>query len=254
MADEKEYLTAWGVYRLGYLLQRLEWAIATIKKPIELAPFIESFRFYEQVHPFEDIGHAAKDLHNMLSSYEKPEVSAKTEDFLREARAHWYALIQERLQDLYLVTPMCKIDPRKLMRGIKEFLNQQSFSLLKPIEVSDLNEACSCILMGSATAGEHIALRAAENLLRRWYEYKIGEKLRYETWGTVLNNLVKEYPENKRPKEISLLGYLKQRRDEVAHPQRVSSLLEAETTLMNVCILIEGIEPVLAKLAPSPVG
>jgi len=254
MADEKVYLTAWGVYRLGYLLERLEWAIATIKEPIELAPFIESFRFYEQVHPFEDIGQAAKDLNNMLSSYEEPEVSAETKDYLRDTRSHWYALIQERLQDLYLVTPMCKVGPRKLMRGIEMFLKKDLFSLLEKIEVSDLNEACRCILVGSTTAGEHIALRAAENLLRRWYEYKTGEKLRYETWGTVLNNLVKEYPENKRPKEISLLGYLKQRRDEVAHPQRVSSLLEAETTLMNVCILIEGIEPVLAKHAPSPVG
>lgn len=254
MADEEFYLSAWGAFCIGDNLERLEWAIATTRKPTELAPFIESLRFYEQAHPFEDIGHEARDLHNMLSSYEKPEVSAETINSLRDARARWYALIQERLQDLYLVTPKCKIDPKKLMRGIKGFLNQQGFSFLKAIEVSDLNEACSCILIGSATAGEHIALRAAENLLRRWYEYKTGKKLRYETWGTVLNNLVKEYPENKRPKEISLLGYLKQRRDEVAHPQRVSSLLEAETTLMNVCILIEGIEPVLAKLAPSPVG
>jgi len=247
MADKKYSFTALGVYGLGYDLERLEWAIDTIRNPTQLAQFFGVLRIYEQVDSFEDIGREARGYHNMLSDYTESEVSVGTKDTLRKAVAKWDTLIRERLQDLYLVTPKSIINPKKLMQGIKAFLDEQHLPLLEVIEVSDLDEACRCILIGSATAGEHISLRAAESLLRRWYECKTDKKLSRGTWGTVLDRLVKEYPENSRPKEIILLGYLKQRRDEVAHPDRVSRLTEAESTLMNVCSLLEGIQPILAQ-------
>jgi len=78
--------------------------------------------------------------------------------------------------------------------------------------------------------------------------------LEHKTWGAVLDKLTLEYDEKNRPKEISLLGYLKRRRDEVAHPDRVSALAEAEATLMNVCSLIGGLKKTLTQLPflPSP--
>jgi len=253
MAEEKFVLNAVGAYGIGYNLERLEWAIATIDDAAQLAPFFERLRWYEQVRSFEEIGQEAKYHHNFLSSYGQQLVSENDKNTLRDIRSRWDALVRERLQGLYLITPLCKTDPKRLMKGIAGFLSQEHISFLKGIETIDLDEACSCILIGSATAAEHIALRAAESLLRRWYEYKTGKAMKYKTWGTVLDRLVKEYPEeNKRPKEIRFLGYLKQRRDEVAHPDRVSSFLEAETTLMNVCCLIESIKPVLTMLAFTP--
>jgi hypothetical protein len=252
MANEKQKFTPYGVYRCGYNLDRLEWAIATIENPTELARFLEPFRIYEQVYPFEDIGREAKLSHDMLSNYGEPQVSEKTKNRLRDAKTRWSAVIVERLQDFYLVSPHSTIDPKKLLEGINGLLAPQQLSLLEQIEVLDLNEACLCILVASATAAEHMALRAAESLLRRWYEHKTGNKLGHATWGVVLDKLTKEYPENNRPKEIILLGYLKQRRDEVAHPERVSKVTDAEVTLMNVCGLIAGIEPVLSQLALSP--
>lgn len=253
MDNEKFVFNALGVYGIGYNLERLEWAIATVDDAAQLAPFFERLRWYEQVESFEDIGREAKYYHNLLSSYGQQQVSEDDKNTLRNVRSRWDALARERLQDLYLVTPTSKIDPKHLMKGISGFLSEEYISFLKGIEVIDLNEACRCILVGSATAGEHIALRAAESLLRRWYEHKTGEVMKYKTWGKVLDKLVKVYPEeNKRPKEIAFLGYLKQRRDEVAHPDRVSSFIEAEATLMNVCCLIEGIKPILTQLAYTP--
>ena len=249
MADESLKFTPYGIYICGYNLEKLEWAIATIKNPTQLALFLEPFRKYEQVRSFEDIGREAKVYHNTLLNCGEPEVSEQTQNKLRDTRTRWDAVIVERLQDFYLVSPNSIIDPKKLLQGIDGFLDPQQLSLLEQIEVLDLNEACRCILVGSATAGEFMALRAAESLLRRWYEHKTGNKLSRATWGVVLDKLAKEYPESSRPKEIFLLGYLKQRRDEIAHPERVSRLTEAEATLMSVCSLIGGIEPVLTKLA-----
>lgn len=251
MANDKLELTALGAYGIAYHLQRLGWAVETVQNVTELAPFLEVLRQYEQILSFEDIGLEAKDYHDTLLSYGEQAISNDTKRDLRSARVRWDTAARERLQGMYLVVPKSKIDPRHLMQGIVGFLKKGYLSLLERIEVSDLNEACSCILIGSATAAEHIALRAAESMLRRWYEHKTNKKLRRRTWGTVLNKLVREYPEGARPKELALLGYLKQRRDEVAHPDRVSSLTEAETTLMNVCSLIQGIELVLAGAASS---
>jgi len=252
MTDEKIKLNAYGVYLLGYQLERLEWAIATMTDCADLASIFGELRAYEYAHSFEDIGREAKTFHDTVSGLKNEDLSGKKSS-LRDARTRWHTLARERLQDLYLVTPESKIDPKHLINGINSFLSAKHFDFLKEIEISDLNEACKCILIGSATAAEHISLRAAENLLRRWYEYKTGNRLERKPWGTVLDKLVNEYPENQRPKEITLLGYLKQRRDEVAHPDRVSTLTEAEATLMNVCSLIEGIEPVLATmLLPEP--
>lgn len=252
MSDGEYRFTALGVYCIGYNLERLEWAINAFETPSELAPFFEPFRSYEQVHSFEDIGREAKTYHDMLSNYKEPVVSEETRNRLRDLKTRWDAVIRERLGDLYLVTPTSKIDPKKLIGGIKEFLNEEFTSFLERIEIKDLTEATNCILVGSATAAEHITLRAAESILRRWYFYKTGTKIEYKAWGAVLDRLSNEYPEEaKRPKEIIFLGYLKLRRDEVAHPERISTLTEAESTLMTVCSLIERIEPVVKSLAPK---
>jgi len=249
MNDEKYQFTALGVYLIGYDLERLEWAINAQQIPSLLATFFEPFRFYEQVHSFEDIGIAAKTNHDMLLNYAEATVLEETRNKLRDLTTRWDAVIRDRLQNLYLVTPTSKIDPKKLIGGIKEFLSEELVSFLEKIEVTDLTEGTSCILVGSATAAEHITLRAAESILRRWYYYKTGTKLEYKAWGRVLDKLSEEYPdEAKRPKEIAVLGYLKLRRDEVAHPERISTLTEAESTLLTVCSLIERVKPVVTSL------
>lgn len=250
MADEKLVFNALGVYGIGYSLERLEWAIESYDNAAQLASFFRGLRWYERVRSFEDIGREAKDLDDKLSSYGDQAVSASMKDNLRDARTRWDTLARERLGDLYLCATNSKIDPKNLMKGIESFLSEKGLSLLNRIERIDLGEACGCILIGSATAAEHISLRAAESLLRRWYEYKTNNKLEYKTWGVVLDRLVTEYPdENKRPKELGLLGYLKHRRDEVAHPERISSFTEADATLMTVCGLIERLESVLTAFA-----
>ncbi|HEX7363831.1 MAG TPA: hypothetical protein VF366_01540 [Dehalococcoidia bacterium] len=244
--EKKKYVfKAFGIYTIGYELSRLEWAIATINNCEEIGSFLSPFRVYELVSNFEDIGKEARGLHDQISKLGKQAVPDSTKDKLRAVVTKWDTLMRERLHDLYLVTPQCTINAKRMMEGIDEILGEEDSLLLEEIEESDLDEACKCILIGSPTAGEHIALRAAESLLRRWYINKTGETLKYGTWGAVLNKLVKLFPEKKRPKEIALLGYLKERRDEVAHPERVSELSEAETTLMNVCTLIRGLRPVL---------
>ena len=85
-----------------------------------------------------------------------------------------------------------------------------------------------------------MALRISESLLKKWYEKKIGKKLGRTTWGQVLEKLNEEYPnEKERPKELLLLDYLRERRNEIAHPGAVSNSVQASTTFFNVISLCQ---------------
>jgi len=248
--EEQLQLKALGVYLVGRALQRLEWALSATAQaqPAYLASFFGELRIYERVGLLEDIGREAGAWQdNLLQSGALP-VPIPTMNEMRARRVVWDALVQERLGGLHLVTPATTLQPQKLMGGVGQCLPLHVYTFLEPIEVSDLGETCLCLLVGSPTAAEQISLRAAENLLRRWYKHETGNKIGRVAWGRVLDRLTKEFPETSRPKEIMLLGYLKQRRDEVAHPERVSELADAETTFMNVLNLARE----LAKVLPAP--
>ena len=240
--ENKLALRAWGAFLLGLHLARLEWALNTVGQLTALAVFLYPLREFSNIHSFEEIGAEATIWYDSLMSSSESYVSSQTVEALKGARTRWHTLAQERLEGLYLITPVTVLQPKTLMQGIQGFLSKQEMATLVAIESWDLTEACACILVGSPTAAERMALRAVESLLRRWYERTTGKQIARQTWGMVLDMLVKEYPENTRPKEIVLLGYLKERRNELDHPERVSSQSDAETTLMNVFRLIRDLE------------
>ncbi|GAI00235.1 unnamed protein product, partial [marine sediment metagenome] len=68
-------------------------------------------------------------------------------------------------------------------------------------------------------------------MLKKWYEKKTGKKLGRTTWGQVLEKLNDAFPkQEERPKELLLLDYLRERRNEIAHPEAVSNSVQASTT------------------------
>jgi hypothetical protein len=241
-AQDKLTLRPWGAFLLGLSLARLEWALNTVSQPKALAVFLYQLREFSNIESFEEIGAEATQWYDFLMGSSAPSVSSETLENLKAVRTRWQTLAQERLEGLYLITPVTVLQPKRLMQGIQGFLSKQEIATLVAIERWDLSEACACILVGAPTAAERMALRAGESLLRRWYERTTHKQIARQTWGMVLDKLVKEYPENTRPKEIVLLGYLKERRNELDHPDRVSSQPDAETTLMNVFRLIRDLE------------
>ncbi len=248
-AEEKLFLASWGAFLFGYNLERLEWALSNAQGMTNyLATFVEPFRLHVQTTGFEDIGREATFWHNHLSNQIPQVVSDTDKNALREVRTRWQTLVQERLGRLYLITPTTGLDISRILQGLGGFLSEQDIAILGPSERQDLIDALKCILMTSPTPAEYMALRTSESLLRRWYEKKTGRTIVHQTWGVVLDKLIDEYPERNRPKEIALLGYLKLRRDEVAHPERSSTMLDAESTVMQVFTMIVGIRKVFAAL------
>ena len=96
----------------------------------------------------------------------------------------------------------------------------------------DFREACVNTLVGNHTSAEFMALRATEGLLRKWYEHETDEDHQYEDWYGAIEQMTSEH-DGSSPKNLKLLDYLRDRRNEVAHPDRHSDKQDAEVTLQN---------------------
>ncbi|WP_137291521.1 hypothetical protein [Natronorubrum halophilum] len=110
----------------------------------------------------------------------------------------------------------------------------------------DITEACRALPIGCTTASVMVSLRAVEHYLRKWYESETGGDLDRGTWGSVLDDLINLYLEEQDrggpvlqqlsgvPDILSNLYYLKQKRDQVSHPDQSPTPYEAVVTLFMV--------------------
>lgn len=190
---------------------------------------------------FEFIGEETETFVAELGDKYKYIVNAYLEsqerEMLKSAVATWEGRLQEISRHWILSYPETHIEASKLNKGAKAFLKADEFTALELLEIQSLNEAASSLLFNNFISAEFMALRTAESLLKRWYERRTGNKLGRTTWGQVLDKLNQEYPKEDRPKELHLLDYLRERRNEIAHPEATSSSEEASTTFFNVISL-----------------
>jgi len=195
---------------------------------------------------FEFIGGEAENLLIQLDSkyryVKNAYLDSQEHDNLKSTLARWEGRLQELSKHWILAYPESLIDAGKLSKGSTAFLNPDEFIALESSERQGLNEAASSLLFNNFTSAEFMALRTAESLLKRWYEKRTGGKLGRTTWGQVLDKLNEEFPnEKERPKELLLLDYLRERRNEIAHPGSVSNSVQASTTFFNVISLCKSL-------------
>jgi len=170
----------------------------------------------------------------------------------REVLKGWVRWSEGRLKELskqwVLSFPQAHLDIDKLIGGVGLFLKNEELNVLEPIEQQGLDESASCLLHNNFTSAEFIALRTAESLLRRWYQKKTGNKLERQMWGEILDELNELYPKKaERPKELSLLDYLRGRRNEIAHPEAISNPEEATATFLNVIAVCKAVKSELLR-------
>lgn len=164
----------------------------------------------------------------------------------------WQGRLEEMSKRWVLLCPQAHVELKRLVLGIKGFLDEEDLGVLEPLEEQGLNEATSCLLHNNFTSAEFIALRTVESLLRRWYGKRTGNKLERATWGEVLEELNNQFPKEKRPKELALLDYLRGRRNEIAHPEAISKTEEATATFLNVVAVCKSIKGELLEMRHEP--
>ena len=143
-------------------------------------------------------------------------------------------MIEEASKSWVISCPITDLDINKLRGGPESFLTHEEWQMLTPLEQKALHESISCLLSNSFTSAEFMSLRLAESLLRRWYKKKARKEPETGTWFAILDKINEEFNKAKRPKDLSLLDYFSERRNEIARPGIISGLYEAETTFLNV--------------------
>lgn len=193
---------------------------------------------FQDIEILDDIGIDAKIMLKDLSkTYYKEEQYLETSDVDKLKR--WLfgeeGKFEPVLKRIVLFVPQTHIKTEKLVSGAQKFIPHEEWDALSELEHEGLDEAARCLLINNYTSAEFVALRSAESVLRRWYEKKTGNKLERQLWGEILEELTELYPKkSERPKELSLLDYLRGRRNEIAHPEAISNPEEATATFLNV--------------------
>lgn len=116
---------------------------------------------------------------------------------------------------------------------------------------SDIREACVTLSVDCPTSSVILSLRALEHCLRVWYNEEMEEELQ-RGWGKVIGQLIDEFLSDSSsndvmeqlgelPPVLSNIYYLKEKRNEVNHPEKSPNSQEARRTLMIVAATITDI-------------
>lgn len=152
---------------------------------------------------------------------------------LRDIVKTWYGRLDEVKKRWLIIIPNLSLDVSKLTLGAKEFFSPDEWGRLNELERDGLNEAANCMLSNNFTAAEFMALRTVESVLRRWFAAKKGKQTQIQ--ADIINFIDSVYPDDKkRPKEISALFHLKNRRNAIAHPDGISTAQDANATFVYV--------------------
>lgn len=229
-------LNSYDIFALGQWIEFLGYTvtIGDVWKVIRMAlEEVCKFRIFVDLRFITN--EAKTHLDELSQKYsENQRVRAQDLSDLQAVVGRWEGRLHQLLPSWVVSIPQAHIDAYKLMKGIKGFLDDNEIKALKPIEYEGLTEAASSLLHNNFTSAEFMALRTAESLLRRWYEKTTDSTLERARWGEVLEELNSKFPKEQRPKELSLLEYLRGRRNEIAHPEAISDEQKAVTTFYNV--------------------
>jgi len=192
----------------------------------------------------------------LLSDLELESDDILSEDQLENLETQtssWIHLLARELNEERRIpaTDTGVLDVSKLSESPEDLFQESVWQWLDERPRSDLQEACKTITVGCSTSSVMLSLRAVEHCLRKWYEQQ--DETLDAAWGRVLDQLMEEYAEeNKKndtvltqlsdlPPVLSTLYYLKEKRNEVNHPEKSPTPREARRTLMIVSSTITEI-------------
>ncbi|MCX9026173.1 MAG: hypothetical protein OIN85_08785 [Candidatus Methanoperedens sp.] len=192
-----------------------------------------------------------KDLEVIIKNFElyeeKQALKPKDGEMIVEKVKLWVDRITNELSERKMIEVYTDgtLNFKKLLEGGSSFFEKDVWDMLSPIQQSDINDACNCLLTKSWTPSVMISLRAAEDSIRNFYKYKTGNDSQNKGWKSLLDELSKIKDINK-----SLLGYLDYVRDirnTAEHPDEIFAQMEAERVFHQVVNMITVICQELPK-------
>ncbi len=234
------------LYLLGQWIRRLAENVAITQHWGNVRDTLDRLKDFKELGGLSFVGVEAEKIKMRLAStYWKDDDIIAFQDRiqLQTDLSKWEGRIEEISKRWVLSFSQAHLDVSKLIGGGESFLKDEEWSILQSLEQKGLDEAATCLLHNNFTSAEFIALRTVESVLRRWHENKTGNNLERQMWGEILDELNELYPKkSERPKELSLLDYLRGRRNEIAHPEAISNPEEATATFLNVIAVCKAVK------------
>lgn len=168
---------------------------------------------------------------------ENPKLDGNEYTSLIESVNTWNRLLKKELENekRVAISSSGLFDTEEAMRNPNQlFDNGSVWQDLPDRTKDDLTEACRALAFGCTTSSVIMSLRAVESRLQKWYKSETSRSIEKRTFGQVLSELDDTYSKSDRPAILSHLDYLKERRNQVAHPNRSPGRQEAESTLIMV--------------------
>ena len=185
---------------------------------------------------------------NFDSSYEEKQLlNSKDAEIITEKIKLWEDRISNELSERIMIEVFTEgtLNSKKLLEGGGSFFPKDVWNMLSIIQKSDINDACNCLLTKSWTPSVMISLRAAEDSIRKFYEFKTGNDSKRKGWKNIIDELSNIASINK-----SLLGYLdyiREIRNTAEHPDEIFDQMEAERVFHQVVNLISVINQEFPK-------
>ncbi len=151
----------------------------------------------------------------------------------------WATLIGKDLYDRPVIEVNIQtLRPVDIAAGPRAFVQYVTWKHLSRLTKSGLSDATKCLAVGASTASAMACFRVAEDIVRRYFAVKTHSKPP-NNWKELLGRLLKA-PDVK----ASLLGhldYLRDRRNEAEHPDRLFTQEQAERIFITVIDLLHEI-------------
>lgn len=185
--------------------------------------------------------------HRRISELE--EELKRKEAELSQTRSQVYALdsqLKTAQNQIDRMSPPTQfISKEALQKGLGQFLGYDLLSKVSEVAKSDLESAMKCVSHGIATPAAMVSLRASEEAVRRYYQFKTERDPGKMSWKDILDELVQREDVSKTL--VGHLNYIREKRNEAEHPKKIFDQFEAENTFQTVISAIREIYGEIAK-------
>lgn len=198
----------------------------------------------ENIRIFLERNQISKPTQNSISSFmdslnekysedENPSLKRSDAVELQDIAKLWFDRVQSEISEIVVFRAYTegRLNPKKLCDGAKTFFQPKVWKKLPKIVKEDLEETAKCLLTQSWTASGLMSMRALESGVRKYYTEITGNSGDDKTFGQMTSELRNN--QDADSKLIGYLDYLKDTRNDLAHPNIRINQFEAEQAFQH---------------------
>jgi hypothetical protein len=184
-------------------------------------------------------------IENLITNYpdeiENPNLKIRDAEDLRDDSKIWADRIKHELNNIVIYRAFTdgRLSATKLCDGAKSFFQAKIWKKLTKIIKEDLEESAKCLLTQSWTASGTMSVRALESGVKKYYEDITGNSSDGKTFGQMTNELRDSSSADE--KLVGYMDYLKDIRNDLAHPNKRIGQFEAEQAFQHTVEILSTV-------------